>query len=239
MVQEGGGTPSHVRTFLVPQSDFVVEDVWHAVGLRGTGSNDLHIAEVFVPEHRTLSAAQVALPECPGHAVNPEPLYRMPLATIFTTSISVAIVGMAEAGLAAYLDATRKRIRVVGNQRVAEDPFAQVRIARAASAVDGAWLQLTRNVADVYTCAESGEDTPLGLRTRLRRDQPLATERAVGAVDLVMENAGGSAMRSGGALERIWRDVHTGRGHVVNDVESALAMFGRDALGLEVTGAML
>ncbi|MFG2583102.1 hypothetical protein [Streptomyces malaysiensis] len=78
------------------------------------------------------------------------------------------------------------------------------------------------------------------LRTRLRRDQVLATERAVKAVDLLMDNAGGGAMRTGGnVLQRAWRDVHTGRGHITNAPEKALVLFGREAFGLDVRDPML
>jgi 3-hydroxy-9,10-secoandrosta-1,3,5(10)-triene-9,17-dione monooxygenase len=80
----------------------------------------------------------------------------------------------------------------------------------------------------------------MSLRARARRDQVIATERAVTAVDLLMENAGGSVMRKGGsALQRAWRDVHTGRGQAANDLERALILFGQDALGIDIHDPML
>ena len=54
------GRPTDFRTFLVPRTDYAVEDVWDTVGLRGTGSNDVVIDDVFVPEHRTLSFQNTA-----------------------------------------------------------------------------------------------------------------------------------------------------------------------------------
>jgi len=240
IVRDGQGKPLEMRTFLLPGSDYRVDRVWDTVGLRGTGSNDLIVEDVFVPAHRTLGASQLADWNRPGHAVNPEPVYRLPLGSLFTSSISAPIVGMAEAAYEAYLAAMRTRIRVSGGGPVAEDPFAQVRAGRAASEIDAAWLQLSRNVADLHDWARRGEQPPMRLRTRLRRDQVLATERAVTAVDLLMENAGGSAMRTGdNVLQRAWRDVHTGRGHITNDPEKALVLFGREAFGLDVSDPML
>ncbi|MDV9170737.1 acyl-CoA dehydrogenase family protein [Streptomyces sp. W16] len=240
IVRDGQGKPLEMRTFLLPGSDYRVDRVWDTVGLRGTGSNDLIVEDVFVPAHRTLGASQIADRNRPGHAVNPEPVYRLPLGSLFTSSISAPIVGMAEAAYEAYLTAMRARVRASGGGPVAEDPFAQVRAGRAASEIDAAWLQLSRNIADLHDWAGRGEQPPMRLRTRLRRDQVLATERAVTAVDLLMENAGGGAMRTGdNVLQRAWRDVHTGRGHITNDPEKALVLFGREAFGLDVSDPML
>ncbi|WP_324606479.1 acyl-CoA dehydrogenase family protein [Streptomyces griseus] len=223
----------------MPRADYRVDDVWDTVGLRGTGSNDVVVDDAFVPEHRALGFGPVTALRVPGHEINPEPLYRLPYAAVFTTTIATPLVGIAEGAYESYAAATRERFRVSYGQKVAEDPFAQVRIARAASDVDAAWLQLTRNMRELYAHAERGEELPVELRIRTRRDQVLATERAVAAVDLLMENAGGNAMRTGpGPVQRAWRDAHTGRGHAANDPERALVMYGQCALGIPVHDTM-
>ncbi|MFF8594487.1 3-hydroxy-9,10-secoandrosta-1,3,5(10)-triene-9,17-dione monooxygenase oxygenase subunit [Streptomyces sp. NPDC015220] len=239
LVPDADGTPVDMRTFLVPRSQYRIDDVWDTVGLRGTGSNDIVVEDVFVPEHRALSFGPVTALRVPGHELNPEPLYRLPYAAVFTTTISTPIVGIAEGAYESYIEATRKRIRVSYGQKVAEDPFAQVRIARAASDIDAGWLQMSRNMAEMYDLAARGEELPMALRTRARRDQVLATERSVAALDLLMENSGGNAMRTGpGPVQRAWRDAHTGRGHAANDPERALVMFGQAALGMDIHDSM-
>ncbi|MFJ9852902.1 3-hydroxy-9,10-secoandrosta-1,3,5(10)-triene-9,17-dione monooxygenase oxygenase subunit [Streptomyces sp. NPDC101150] len=240
LVTDSDGKPVEVYTFLVPRTDYRIVDVWDTVGLRGTGSNDIVMEDVFIPEYRALGFGPVSALDCPGHRVHPEPLYRLPYAAVFTTTISTPIVGIAEGAYDGYVAATRERFRVSYGQKVSEDPFAQVRIARAASDIDAAWLQLTRNIGELYDLAVRGEELPMALRTRARRDQVLATERAVAAVDLLMENAGGGAMRTGpNAVQRAWRDVHTGRGHAANDPERALVLFGQGALGIDIQDTML
>ncbi|MFB7340093.1 3-hydroxy-9,10-secoandrosta-1,3,5(10)-triene-9,17-dione monooxygenase oxygenase subunit [Streptomyces hydrogenans] len=239
LVTDAEGKPVDMRTFLIPRADYRIDDVWDTVGLRGTGSNDIVVDDIFVPEHRALSFGPVTALDVPGHEINPEPVYRLPYASVFTTTIATPIVGIAEGAYESYAEATRKRFRVSYGQQVAEDPFAQVRIARAASDIDAAWLQLTRNIGAMYELAGRGEEIPMELRTRTRRDQVLATERAVGAVDLLMENAGGNAMRTGPhAVQRAWRDAHTGRGHAANDPERALVMYGQCALGIDIQDTM-
>ncbi|MFE7358106.1 3-hydroxy-9,10-secoandrosta-1,3,5(10)-triene-9,17-dione monooxygenase oxygenase subunit [Streptomyces sp. NPDC057543] len=239
LVPDSEGNPVDMRTFLIPRSEFRIDDVWDTVGLRGTGSNDVVVEDVFVPDHRALSFGPVTALKVPGHELNPEPLYRLPYAGVFTTTISTPIVGIAEGAYESYVEATRQRFRVSYGQKVAEDPFAQVRIARAAGDIDASWLQLSRNITDMYELARRGEEIPMSVRTRTRRDQVMATERAVAALDLLMENSGGSAMRTGPSpVQRAWRDAHTGRGHAANDPERALQMFGQSALGMNIQDPM-
>ncbi|WP_314615060.1 3-hydroxy-9,10-secoandrosta-1,3,5(10)-triene-9,17-dione monooxygenase oxygenase subunit [Streptomyces stackebrandtii] len=240
LVTDAEGRPVDMRTFLVPSADYRVDDVWDPVGLRGSGSNDIVVENAFVPDHRTLGFGPVTALRCPGHETNPEPLYRLPYAAVFTTAISTAMVGIAEGAYVAYVAAARDSLRTSAGPRVAEDPFAQVRLARAAGDIDASRLQLSRNTADLYEVARDGREPSTSLRARTRRDQVLATERAIAAVDLLMENAGGSALRGGGdVLQRAWRDLHTGRGQAANDVERALVLFGQDALGIAVHDPML
>jgi len=219
-------------TFLLPASDYTIDDVWDTVGLRGTGSNDIVVDNAFVPGHRALSFTGVTKIACPGHQVNPGPLYRIPFGSIFSYAITTPIIGMATGAYAAHVDYQRQRVRAsyVG-QRSAEDPFAQVRIAEAAALIDAAWLALERDMTELMGHATSNEKIPLPLRLRTRRDQVTGTGQAIRAVDLLFENSGGRALKLGTPIQRFWRDAHAGRVHAINDPERALSTFGRGELG--------
>nr|WP_231123422.1 hypothetical protein [Nocardioides sambongensis] len=69
---------------------------------------------------------------------------------------------------------------------------------------------------------------------RARRDQVRATERSIDAIDTLFKTAGGNSLKRGNPIERAWRDAHAGSVHVANDVERALALYGRSAFGLPV-----
>lgn len=227
------GTPRTV-TALVPRSDFRVRDVWDVVGLRGTGSNDVHVDAAYVPAHRVLAHADQES-AAPGREVNTSPLYRLPFASVFTSAVAMPVLGAVSGCLDSWLEHMRERVRASpSGGRFAEDPFAQVAIARAASDVDAAVLQMERNLDQLHACAVAGEEIPLELRARTRRDQVLGTERALGAVDLLFKTAGGNSLHRGNPIERAWRDAHAGSVHVANDVERALAMYGRGAFGIPV-----
>jgi 3-hydroxy-9,10-secoandrosta-1,3,5(10)-triene-9,17-dione monooxygenase len=229
------GKPVDFRTFLLPASDYAIDDVWDTVGLRGTGSNDIVVSGAFVPEHRSLSFTDVSRCACPGHEVNKAPVYRLPYGSLFSYAITMPIVGMATGAYDAHVAYQRDRVRAayVG-QKAAEDPHGQVRIARAAAELDAAWLAASHNMDELMGHAHAGEKIPLPLRLRVRRDQVLGTERAIGAVDLLFENSGGRALKTGTPIQRFWRDAHAGRVHAINDPERALSAFGRGEFGLDV-----
>jgi 3-hydroxy-9,10-secoandrosta-1,3,5(10)-triene-9,17-dione monooxygenase len=229
------GRPVDFMTVLVPQQDYRVEDVWHVVGLRGTGSNDVVVTDAFVPQHRTMRNWEQAQLRGPGQAVNTGPLYRMPFGAIFTTAIAAPVIGAVAGCYERYLGRMRDRSRLsLGGGRFAEDQFAQVAVARAASQIDAAILQSDRNVSAMWGHAVAREPIPQELRLRLRRDQVLGVERVIEAVDLLFKTAGGNSLRSGNPIERAWRDAHAGSVHVANDVERTLALYGRGAFGLAV-----
>jgi 3-hydroxy-9,10-secoandrosta-1,3,5(10)-triene-9,17-dione monooxygenase len=229
------GRPSDFRTFLVPRSDYAIDDVWDTVGLRGTGSNDIVVEDVFVPEHRTLSFQHTARCVCPGQELNDGPLYRLPYGTVHPNAITAPLLGMAVGAYESYVGYTRDRIRAsyVG-EKAAEDGFAQVRVADAASQIDASWLQLERNLREEYELAAAGRPIPLELRLRARRDQVCGSVRAISAIDKLFESAGGKAINMSTPISRFWRDAHAARAHAANDVERTLVMYGKSEFGVPV-----
>src|SRR5580693_7661675 len=235
IVTDGEGKPVDFRTFLLPASDYEIDDVWDTVGLRGTGSNDIVVDGAFVPEHRSLSFTDVTRLACPGHEVNTAALYHIPFGSIFSYAITTPIIGMAAGAYAAHVDYQRGRVRAsYVRVKAAEDPFGQVRIAEAAALLDAAWATLERNMAELMGHARAAEKIPLRLRLRVRRDQVTGTGQAIRAVDLLFENSGGRALKMGTPIQRFWRDAHAGRVHAINDPERALSMFGRGEFGHDV-----
>ncbi|WP_405914009.1 flavin-dependent monooxygenase [Streptomyces sp. NBC_00963] len=229
------GRPVDFLSVLVPRSDYRIEDVWDVVGLRGTASNDILVEQAFVPRHHVIRNYEQAQLKGPGQKINRGPLYRLPFGAVFTSAVTAPVVGAVAGGYDSYVAATKERGSLsLGGGRFAEDPYAQVAIARAASEIDATVLQMDRNIRELTAHAAQGRDIPMELRLRTRRDQVRGTERAVTAIDLLFKTAGGHSLRRGSPIERAWRDAHAGSVHVANDVERTLAMYGRGALGLTV-----
>ncbi|TWS21298.1 flavin-dependent monooxygenase [Tsukamurella asaccharolytica] len=234
------GKPVDFLTYLVPISDYTINDVWRTVGLRGTGSNDIVVEDVFVPEHRALSFQLVSKCKGPGQEVNTSPLYKLPFGSVHPSTITAPIIGMAQGAYDAHVEHQRNRVRAAyAGETAKEDPFAMVRVAEAGSEIDAAWLQLISNINEEHALVKAGEKIPFNLRLKVRRDQVRGTERAIFAVDRMFENSGGRALAEGTPIQRFWRDAHAGRVHAANDPERAYKMFGTGEFGLPVMDGMV
>ncbi|HWD04936.1 MAG TPA: flavin-dependent monooxygenase [Amycolatopsis sp.] len=235
-----GESPVDFCTYLLPLADYSIVDVWDTVGLRGTGSNDIVVEDVFVPSHRALSFVATSKCRTPGQELNPGPLYKLPYGSVHPSTITAPIIGMAQGAYDAHVAYQGKRVRAAyAGEKSHEDPFVKVRIAEAASEIDAAWLQLTHNIDELYQLACRGKKLPFSTRLRVRRDQVRGTERAISAIDRLFENSGGRALSRGTPIQRFWRDAHAGRVHAANDAERAYVMFGTGAFGLPVENAMV
>jgi 3-hydroxy-9,10-secoandrosta-1,3,5(10)-triene-9,17-dione monooxygenase len=227
------------KTFLLPRDKYEIVDVWNVVGLRGTGSNDIVVEETFVPNAFTLSMSDTGRCYGPGQEQNTGNLYKLPFHSLFTSTITTPIIGMAAGAYAEHVEMQRSRVRAAYlGEKASSDPFAAVRIARAGSEIDAAWALLMANIREQQGYVERGEQIPLGLRLKVRRDQVLGTQRAIDAIDELFEASGGRALAEGTYLQRAWRDAHAGRVHAANDPERALKMFGDLEFGHKIDPGM-
>jgi 3-hydroxy-9,10-secoandrosta-1,3,5(10)-triene-9,17-dione monooxygenase len=227
------------RTFMVPREDYEIVDVWDMVGLRGTGSNDIVVDDVFVPEAFTLSMSDTGRCFGPGQEQNTSDLYKLPFHSIFTGTITTPIIGMAMGAYEEHVEMQQKRTRAAYlGEKASLDPFAAVRIARASSEIDAAWALLVNNIREEQAYIAKGEKIPLKTRLKVRRDQVLGSQRAIDAIDSLFEASGGRALANGTYLQRAWRDAHAGRVHAANDPERALQMFGAHEFGHKIDPGM-
>ncbi|MFE4002655.1 3-hydroxy-9,10-secoandrosta-1,3,5(10)-triene-9,17-dione monooxygenase oxygenase subunit [Nocardioides sp. YIM B13467] len=226
------------RTFLVPRERYEIVDVWNVVGLAGTGSNDIVVEDVFVPETFTLSMAETGRCKGPGQAVNTGDLYKLQFHSLFTTTITTPIIGMARGAYEEHVAMQQNRVRASYGEKASLDPFAAVRVATASSDIDAAWALLMGNIREQQAYVARGEKIPITQRLRIRRDQVLGTQRAIDAIDLLFEASGGRALANGTPLQRAWRDAHAGRVHAANDPERALQMYGASEFGHKVDPGM-
>jgi 3-hydroxy-9,10-secoandrosta-1,3,5(10)-triene-9,17-dione monooxygenase len=228
----GDGDAPDMRTFLVPRSDYTIDDTWYAVGLCGTGSKDVVVDDAFVPEYRTHSYRDAFYLTNPGATVNDAPLYRLPFGLVFPACISSPAIGVALGALEAFRDQTTIRISPRDRSRVAEDPFAQLALAEAAAEVTAARDRLLGNFAEAMRTVRDGTALSLAQRARYRWDTAKAVDRSVRAVDRLFEASGGRGVFLDNPIQRAWRDVHAIRAHAGNNLERAAFVFGRSEFGL-------
>lgn len=229
------GKPPEMRTFLVPRSDYRIDDNWHVAGLKGTGSKDIVVENAFVPEHRTHKLIDGFKRQSPGNAVNPSPLYRLPFGQIFVRSVSTSAIGAAQGALDAFLEIAAKRVAASDGAKVSEDPTTQTVCARAATLVDETRAVLRRNFEEMMTLVREGKDIAIDRRVRFRHDSAMAVVKSVEAVDLLFTASGGRAIFLGSPLLRYFLDVHAARAHYANNPDKPARNLGAVMLGAKTT----
>jgi 3-hydroxy-9,10-secoandrosta-1,3,5(10)-triene-9,17-dione monooxygenase len=215
--------------FLLPRTDYTIDDVWNVVGLRGTGSNDVVVDNAFVPEHRTH-------PFTSGSVTSDSPIFQLPFGPIFSFGITAPLIGAAQGALDEHIAWTADRVRITRGSRVAEEPFSQARVSEAAAEIDGARLQMMRDLDEMMDLARDGKEIPIELRARARLDQVRATQLAASAVDRVFTNSGGRVLHELNPIQRAWRDIHAGSLHNSNVAEPILMAYGALQFGLSIEG---
>lgn len=231
----GGFAPSDgpapdMRTFLLPRSDYEIVDNWHVAGLAGTGSKDIQVDGAFVPEHRTHSFTDAYNLANPGQAVNTGPLFKLPFGTVFAFAISMPAIGAARGALDCYRAYIREKISALGGTKVADDPFAQRRIAIAVAEIDAAEAEVRSTWESVQAMAEAGETIPLETRAKARWTAANVVQRSVRAVDLLFEGSGGHAIYLDNPMQRFFRDVHAMRAHAIHNPDNAALVYGYSEL---------
>jgi resorcinol 4-hydroxylase (FADH2) len=226
--------------FLVPCDDYAIDDTWDTIGLAGTGSKTLVLDKVFVPAHRLLLFSDAAAGRSPGSRLYPNRLFAIPIYCQLSPCLAAAGVGAAMGALEDFVAATGQRLTrgsvTGGNNRMAEFPTVQIKVAEAAASIDAARFILLRDFeAIARQIREQGKAT-VERRVTNRRGQAFAVGLAVRAVDILNAATGGNGLAMSNPIQRAWRDVNAVGRHVSLNWDSVGAMYGQMALGLEPRG---
>lgn len=218
------GDPFDMRTFLLPRADYMIdEDAWHTFGLQGTGSHDIIVDDVFVPDYRTHKAVDGFLCQNPGQVENTAPLYRLPWAQVFVRSVSTAAFGGARAAVKAALDIMQNRVSTNTGKASKQDPMLQAALAKAHSQI--LEMETTQRLTfdTLMALAENGEDIPMEQRALFAYQSSTVVRRLVDLIDDVMQLLGGRAIYTSSEIIQPWLDLNAARAHVANDPSNRTA----------------
>jgi alkylation response protein AidB-like acyl-CoA dehydrogenase len=226
---------------LVPASDYRIDDTWYVVGLAGTGSKTLVLDDVFVPAHRVLSFAETTGGQTPGAALHADnPAFAIPMLCNIPSCLASAAVGAAAGALEDYLVRTSKRVTrgaVAGhNNKMAEFPTVQLRVAQAAASTDAAREVLLRDLRDRARTVREGRAVSIEDRIVSRRGQAFSVSLSVGAIEALNASTGGAGLDLSNPVQRAWRDVNAVGRHISMNWDAVGTMYGQMALGLPPQG---
>ena len=230
--------PPEQRVFLLRRSQYKVIDTWFAGGLRGTGSKDVEAAEQFVPEHMTLAVADTKGGPTPGSAVNPGPLFQMPVFALFPYMLSGVALGIAE-GLIDDFSSVRNRTGRMTGARIAEIQSTQIRLGEATAHAHASRRIQEANCREAQAMIAAGTVPDLKTKARYRLEGAYAVEWAVRAVDVMFGLSGAAGLYESGHAARAFRDAHAVKQHFSFNTDIASTTYGRVALGLPSDNATL
>ena len=220
------------RSFLIPRADYEIVDTWQSMGLQGTGSQDIVVNDVFVPDYRTHKAEDGYLGTNPGITADSAPLYHLPWAQLFIRVVSTPAIGASKAALSLYQGL------VLGKAsgdvtKLAGDTGTQERIAEAANAIDEMETIMYRNFDQMTLQVNAGDPVPVQDRIKYRYQASLVIEKSMAVVDSLFSSAGGSSVFLGSDIQQRFLDIHTARAHVANNPVSFARNLGATLLGVE------
>jgi len=226
---------------LVPASDYTIDDTWNVVGLAGTGSKTLVLIDVFVPAHRALSFAATTSGQTPGAALyDGNPAFSLPMLCNIPSCLASTAVGAATGALEEYLARTSTRVTrgaVAGhNNKMAEFPTIQLRVAEAAASTDAARDLLLRDLRRRAATVRDGRPVTVEERILSRRGQAFSVNLAIRAIEALNASTGGAGLDLANPVQRAWRDVNAVGRHISMNWDAVGTMYGQMALGLTPLG---
>jgi alkylation response protein AidB-like acyl-CoA dehydrogenase len=192
---------------VIPRDEITFKDGWHVQGLKGTGSYDYSVEDVFVPEHRTFALFSSE----PRRGSSPAG--RMGMMPVTAAGHAAWALGVSKSMLDDVQELAATKYRMSDMASLASRQTFQKGLAHHVAA----WRAARLLVLDAFTTAESavaagGELTP-GLRADMRVAAVYATDVARNCAEWAHLVAGTSSIREGSKLERAFRDIYTGTQH--------------------------
>lgn len=202
-------TPSgmpEARFMLCPASDCKIIDTWTVGGLRGTGSHDVAVDNLFVPaRHASFFTDPIVLAG---------PRYEFPAFTRVIPGLGAIALGVARGAIEALLDLAGEKRHEFTRQSLREDAGAQTRVSQSEAMVRSARLYLFDATRRVWHDALEGREVEVKKWADVRLASCHAVASAAQAVDLVYLTGGASSLYVTCVLERAFRDVHAITQHI-------------------------
>jgi alkylation response protein AidB-like acyl-CoA dehydrogenase len=220
------GEPKMLMVYF-PRESCQIIDTWHVMGMRGTGSNDVSVNDVFVPKARTFPM----VPEFEPGSYYQGPLYRFPLFGVVATSIPPVMLAMARRAIDEVSSLAQGKTPVASSMVLRERASAQAKVAQAEAVLRSGRLLLYDTLSTAWETTLRGETLSLTQKADLLLAITHAASSATKAVELMYSVAGTSGFRTSSPLERYFRDIQVLKHHALA-AESRYETVGQVYLGL-------
>jgi 3-hydroxy-9,10-secoandrosta-1,3,5(10)-triene-9,17-dione monooxygenase len=233
-----GSEPPRLLWLLIDRADFSIVDNWEVIGLRGTGSKRVACENVFVPEHRTITAVGTTDEPWPGWRTHENPLYAGGLFSLLFFELGAIAVGVARGAIDEYEDVLRSKAldippfvlrgHVDEYQHHLGHAVALVDVAEAAllEGTDRYLVYAKRALESGRPADETAEET-----RRLILLQQQCIRLAGEAADLLFRTGGTSGARTGSRMANAMLALTVLRTHMGLQWDRTMTNLGRLRLG--------
>lgn len=220
---------------LLPASDIHIEDVWHTAGMRATGSNDVVVEDVWVPQHRLVKVVDIYSGTAPGAALHDASAYRWPMVPALALVAAMPALGSAERVADLYAQRLGERVLAYSGAAQKNQPAAQIRLGDARVRLSALRGLRDDTVARLQDAVDRGERIGRAVRAEARAAAAHIVHESRAVIADLLEASGASVHFVDNPLQRIKRDVDIICGHVVFDYDVARELAGALEVGVKVS----
>jgi alkylation response protein AidB-like acyl-CoA dehydrogenase len=224
------GTSSYWRGVFPRSEAHVVEGSWDVTGLRGTGSFDWTVEDVFLPAWRTMVHAGIPLDN--QWARWPGVTYALPTQAWVGPHHSAVITGIARAGIDALIELAGGKTPRGRTGLLCENPQVQDAVGRADAILNAGRVYRSAMISELWSVVAAGGETTLEQRARCRLAAVYAADSARQAMDLMYRHGGSTSFERESRLAECWRDLHV-VGQTVTLAPEWYPIGGRVYLGMD------
>ena len=217
---------------LVPMSDVKILNDWDTIGLRGSGSSNVTMENVFIPDERLVSSVACTEGRQKG-AFDDQALYRTAFAPLMVSILSFPLLGMATHMLEEFLESLPRRdIKLTPYTKQGEAAITHIQIGQISAKIHAAKQVMAKACSDMDAWAAKGEYMPILDRASICRDTAASNQLVLEAVEIISNAAGGTFARRGYVLSRVWADIKVASQHPFVSLMSNFEMYGRHVCGV-------
>ncbi len=231
--QVADSKPLRLCFVLVPADDVRIEDTWHTLGLRGTGSNDVVADDLFVADEWCGVVDNFARPR-------PDtPFYRLPSGLRFPFPKVGVACGVARAALDAFVTVASEKRPLNHRSVLAERPSAQIAVAEAEASLSSARSWALEMADELWAAAAESPEIDPKLHARCRLACSHAVAASIDAIESVVTEAGSTANRLWSADQHEHSDHGPNLGQLLADARAVAGHFTVGAYQRTVAGRVL
>ncbi|MAE97015.1 MAG: flavin-dependent monooxygenase [Deltaproteobacteria bacterium] len=223
-----------LRMFLVPQSEYRIDDNWHVSGLAGTGSKDIVIDGAVVPEYRAISLIDAFNGRSPGQQLySDSPLFRVPFGTMLLFALAGPALGLARGAYEAFIERAKVRQITYSAEKVSEQAPVHVLLGEASYMMDAVDLLWERDLAEIAQQTREKHEFTMEERARHKRDVGLGLRSCHEVTVKLAAASGAHGIFKSSPIQRAVRDAQAMTTHAALDPLMGARTMGRVALGLD------